>query len=66
MKSRCAQQRAPGLKFNKLGCYEHAGIEEAGRDIGAIAYKLFHLTPEEIALLEASLAGECLMGQCRH
>ena len=29
-----------------------------GRDIDSIVYKLFNLTPDEIALLESSLAGQ--------
>ena len=33
-------------------------IETAEREIDAIVYKLFDLAPEEIALLEASLAGQ--------
>lgn len=33
-------------------------IEAAEQEIDAIVYKLFDLTPEEIALLEASLAGQ--------
>ena len=33
-------------------------IEAAEREIDAIVYKLFHLTADEIALLEASLAGQ--------
>jgi hypothetical protein len=35
-----------------------AEIEQAEREIDAIVYRLFDLTPEEIALLEASLAGQ--------
>jgi hypothetical protein len=35
-----------------------AEIEAAEREIDAIVYKLFDLTPEEIALLEASIAGQ--------
>ena len=33
-------------------------IESAERDIDAVVYGLFELTPEEIQLLEASLAGK--------
>jgi hypothetical protein len=33
-------------------------IEQAERKIDAIVYKLFDLTPDEIALLESSLAGQ--------
>lgn len=33
-------------------------IEKAEREIDAIVYRLFDLTPEEIALLEASIAGQ--------
>ena len=36
----------------------NAEIEKAEREIDAIVYGLFDLTPEEIALLEASLAGQ--------
>jgi hypothetical protein len=32
-------------------------IEKAEREINAIVYRLFDLTPDEIALLEASIAG---------
>lgn len=35
-----------------------AEIETAERDIDATVYRLFDLTPDEIALLEASLAGQ--------
>jgi hypothetical protein len=35
-----------------------AEIEAAEREIDAIVYRLFDLTPEEIALLEASIAGQ--------
>jgi hypothetical protein len=35
-----------------------AEIEQAEREIDAIVYKLFNLTPDEIALLESSLAGQ--------
>ena len=35
-----------------------AEIEKAERDIDAIVYRLFDLTPDEITLLEASLAGQ--------
>lgn len=35
-----------------------AEIEKAEREIDAIVYRLFDLTPEEIALLEASIAGQ--------
>lgn len=35
-----------------------AEIEQAEREIDAIVYKLFDLTPDEIALLESSLAGQ--------
>jgi TaqI-like C-terminal specificity domain len=35
-----------------------AEIEQAERAIDAIVYKLFDLTPDEIALLESSLAGQ--------
>jgi hypothetical protein len=34
-----------------------AEIEQAEREIDKIVYKLFDLTPDEIALLESSLAG---------
>ncbi|MGB6176189.1 MAG: hypothetical protein WBF43_07610, partial [Methylocella sp.] len=33
-------------------------IEQAEREIDSIVYKLFDLTPDEIALLESSLAGQ--------
>jgi hypothetical protein len=36
----------------------NAAIEKAEREIDAIVYRLFDLTPEEIALLEASIAGQ--------
>jgi hypothetical protein len=36
----------------------NAEIEKAEREIDAIVYRLFDLTPEEIALLEASIAGQ--------
>ena len=36
-----------------------AEIEAAEREIDAIVYRLFELNPEEIALLEASIAGQC-------
>jgi hypothetical protein len=36
----------------------HAEIEKAEREIDAIVYRLFDLTPDEIALLEASIAGQ--------
>lgn len=35
-----------------------AEIEKAEREIDAIVYRLFDLTPEEIALLETSIAGQ--------
>ena len=35
-----------------------AAIEKAEREIDAIVYRLFDLTPDEIALLEASIAGQ--------
>ena len=35
-----------------------AEIEQAEREIDAIVYRLFELTPDEIALLEASIAGQ--------
>ena len=35
-----------------------AEIARAEREIDAIVYRLFDLTPDEIALLEASLAGQ--------
>jgi hypothetical protein len=35
-----------------------AEIEAAEREIDAIVYRLFDLTPDEIALLEASIAGQ--------
>jgi hypothetical protein len=35
-----------------------AQIEEAEREIDAIVYKLFDLTPDEIELLESSPAGQ--------
>jgi DNA-directed RNA polymerase subunit F len=35
-----------------------AEIVEAEREIDAIVYKLFDLTPDEIALPESSLAGQ--------
>lgn len=35
-----------------------AEIEKAEREIDAIVYRLFDLTPDEIALLEASIAGQ--------
>ena len=36
----------------------NAEIEKAEREIDAIVYRLFDLTSEEIALLEASIAGQ--------
>ena len=33
-------------------------IEKAEREIDAIVYRLFDLTADEIALLEASIAGQ--------
>jgi hypothetical protein len=33
-------------------------IETAEREIASIVYRLFDLTPDEIALLEASIAGQ--------
>jgi hypothetical protein len=39
-------------------CRLKAEIEAAEREIDAIVYKLFDLTPNEIALLESSLAGQ--------
>lgn len=36
----------------------NAVIEKAEREIDAIVYRLFDLTPEEIALLEASIVGQ--------
>ena len=36
-----------------------AEIEAAEREIDAIVYKLFDLTPDEIKLLENSLEGQC-------
>jgi hypothetical protein len=35
-----------------------ARIEDADREIDAIVYRLFDLTPDEIRLLEASLEGQ--------
>jgi hypothetical protein len=35
-----------------------AEIKKAEREIDAIVYRLFDLTPDEIALLEASIAGQ--------
>jgi hypothetical protein len=35
-----------------------AEIAQAEREIDAIVYRLFNLTPDEIALLEASIAGQ--------
>jgi hypothetical protein len=35
-----------------------AEIEAAEREIDAIVYRLFDLTPDEIALLESSIAGQ--------
>lgn len=35
-----------------------AEIEQAEREIDAIVYRLFDLTPDEIALLETSIAGQ--------
>ncbi|MGH6793813.1 MAG: Eco57I restriction-modification methylase domain-containing protein, partial [Methylocella sp.] len=45
---------AEGEKVRRLT----AEIENAEREIDAIVYKLFDLTPDEIALLESSLAGQ--------
>ena len=36
----------------------NAEIEKAEREIDAIVYRLFDLTPEEIALMEASIASQ--------
>jgi hypothetical protein len=41
-------------EVRKLG----AAIEKAEREIDAIVYRLFDLTPDEIALLEPSVAGQ--------
>jgi TaqI-like C-terminal specificity domain len=46
--------REEGAKVRRLT----AEIEEAEREIDAIVYELFDLTPDEIALLENSLAGQ--------
>jgi hypothetical protein len=46
--------REEGAKVRRLT----AEIEQAEREIDAIVYKLFDLTPDEIALLENSLAGQ--------
>ncbi len=46
--------REEGEKVRRLT----AEIEQAEREIDAIVYKLFDLTPDEIALLESSLAGQ--------
>src|SRR5207244_127842 len=35
-----------------------AEIDKAEREINAMVYRLFDLTPDEIALLEASIAGQ--------
>lgn len=35
-----------------------AEIEEAEREIDTIVYRLFDLTPDEIALLESSITGQ--------
>jgi TaqI-like C-terminal specificity domain len=47
-------RREEGEKVRRLT----AEIEQAEREIDAIVYKLFDLTPDEIALLESSLAGQ--------
>ena len=46
--------REEGEKVRRLA----AEIEQAEREIDSIVYKLFDLTPDEIALLESSLAGQ--------
>lgn len=46
--------REEGAKVRRLT----SEIEQAEREIDAIVYKLFDLTPDEIALLESSLAGQ--------
>jgi hypothetical protein len=46
--------REEGKKVRRLT----AEIEQAEREIDAIVYKRFGLTPDEIALLESSLAGQ--------
>ncbi|MGH6864104.1 MAG: hypothetical protein ACRECN_07510, partial [Methylocella sp.] len=46
--------REEGEKVRRLT----AEIEQVEREIDAIVYKLFDLTPDEIALLESSLAGQ--------
>ena len=46
--------REEGEKVRRLT----AEIEQAEREIDSIVYKLFNLTPDEIALLESSLAGQ--------
>jgi hypothetical protein len=46
--------REEGTKVRRL----MAEIEQAEREIDTIVYKLFDLTPDEIALLESSLAGQ--------
>ncbi|HEX5844914.1 MAG TPA: hypothetical protein VFY53_01180 [Rhodoplanes sp.] len=40
-------------------CALTAEIEAAEQEIDAIVYRLFDLSPDEIALLEASIAGQC-------
>ena len=46
--------REEGEKVRRLT----AEIEQAEREIDSIVYKLFDLTPDEIVLLESSLAGQ--------
>jgi hypothetical protein len=46
--------REEGEKIRRLT----AEVEQAEREIDAIVYKLFDFTPDEIALLESSLAGQ--------
>ncbi len=46
--------REEGEKIRRLT----AEIQQAEREINSIVYKLFDLTPDEIALLESSLAGQ--------
>jgi hypothetical protein len=46
--------REEGEKVRRL----MAEIEQAEREIDTIVFKLFDLTPDKIALLESSLAGQ--------
>ncbi len=56
--ARCADKSAQGYARRVEARALDAGIDRAQREIDAIVYRLFDLTPDEIALLEASIAGQ--------